>query len=200
MNKSCFVTKMFLMLACVVGFSFPAVANQNYKVLNATVFEEQGLNFDNPKMQVFFKNTENKKNFVNGKTNIGYVYLPTTKLFAGIEKEYQDYYMLFTVDEKSKTVDVFPYLIKDKRANGKTPNIVFKSEAKNIGLVCSKPNVNITWSGQSGTGHMINKKTSAENCVAFFEYLDYKDSNVFSKWSGLEPHSIKEMRKMGEFD
>ena len=161
------------------------IANTNklsYTVDNEMIFDDPDINFQNPKMFRFYKNTENKKNFIGNKVSLGYVDLDKT----GMTKGYKNYYAFFVVDEKTKEVKISPFIVIDPKPNKGVPNIYFKQIDKNTGDVCSKPNSKVVFFWQMAGGakkiNMAKQPKGAEVCMRYYHDKKDDDGSKSSGW------------------
>lgn len=161
------------------------IANTNklsYTVENKLFLDDPDIEFENPKMFKFYKNTENKKNFIGNKVSLGYINLNKT----GMTKNYENDYVFFVVNEKTKEVHISPFLVTDPKPNKGVPNIYFKQIDKNTGDVCSKPNSKVVffWNMMGAKQvDMAKQPKGAEVCMRYYYDKKDDDGSKFSGWS-----------------
>ena len=170
--------KNFNILAMIVlglclnsAYAKSNIANTNklsYTVENKLFLDDPDIEFENPKMFKFYKNTENKKNFIGNKVSLGYINLNKT----GMTKNYENDYVFFVVNEKTKEVHISPFLVTDPKPNKGVPNIYFKQIDKNTGDVCSKPNSKVVffWNMIGGAKQvdMAQQPKGSEVCMRYY--------------------------------
>ncbi len=159
-----------------------SVSKSNYNVEHYLFLDNPDIDFEDPKMFKFYKNTENKKNFIGGKVSLGYIDLNKT----GMTKDYKNNYVFFVVNEKTKEVKISPFIVIDPKPNKGVPNIYFKQINENTGDVCSKPNSKVVffWNMVGGAKQvdMAQQPKGAEVCMRYYHDKKDDDGSKSSGW------------------